>query len=348
LAVNAMPLVPKLIDKLQRHPKRVVFPEGNDPRVLQAARQWVTRRMGVPVLLGARGAIKETAARLDLKLQGMRIIDPTRSEDLEAFAKHLEELRRAKGMTLEDARTAVRDTNYFATLMLATAQVDALVSGATVTASSALRPLFQIVPRLRHVQTASSLMILEFEEKPVGSDGSLFLADCGVIPEPTAEQLADIAVSTAMIAHHLTNDVPRVAMLSWASKSNSRHPSVVKVREATELARNKARTAALPMEIDGELQADAALDAAVASMKGVTSVVTGHANVLIFPDLNSGNIAFKLIQSLAGGNAFGQIITGLTRPAAEISRGASAHDVFGAAAIVGCQAIDRRLLYGDA
>ncbi|HRE83673.1 MAG TPA: phosphate acyltransferase [Opitutaceae bacterium] len=343
-----MPLVPKLIDRLQRHPKRVVFPEGNDPRVLQDARQWVTRRMGAPVLLGDRGAIKATAARLDVKLQGIRIVDPARSEDLETFARQLEQLRRSKGLTLEEARAAVLDTNYFATMMLASSQVDALVSGATVTASSALRPLFQIVPRLQHVQTASSLMILDFEEKVVGSDGSLFMADCGVIPEPTVEQLADIAISTAMIAHHLTNDLPRVAMLSWASKSTSRHPSVVKMREATTLARAKAQSASLPMEIDGELQADAALDAAIAAMKGATSPVTGRANVLIFPDLNSGNIAFKLVQSLAGGNVFGQIITGLTRPAAEISRGASAHDVFGAAAVVGCQAIDHRLLYGDA
>src|SRR5262245_31657242 len=249
-----MPLVPKLIDRLQRHPKRVVFPEGGDPRVLQAARQWVTRRMGAPILLGDRTNIKDTAARLDLQLQGMRLIDPTRSEDLEPFSVKLEELRRSKGLTLDEARRAVRDTNYYATMMLATAQADALVSGATVSASSALRPLFQIIPRLQHVQTASSLMILDFEENPVGSDGSLFLADCGVIPEPTAEQLADIAVSTAMIARHLTNDLPRVAMLSWASRSASRHPSVVKVREATEQARIKAKKAAFPMEIDGELQ----------------------------------------------------------------------------------------------
>lgn len=343
-----MPLVPKLIDRLQRHPKRVVFPEGSDPRVLQAARQWVTRRMGAPILLGERGLIKETAARLDLKLQGMRIIDPARSEDLEAFAHQLEALRRSKGLTLAEARAAVQENNTYATLMLASSQADALVSGATVSASSALRPLFQIIPRLQHVQTASSLMILDFEEKVVGSDGSIFLADCGVIPEPTAEQLADIAVSTAMIAFHLTNDLPRVAMLSWASRSQSKHPSVVKVREATELARAKARHAEFPMEIDGELQADAALDSAVAAMKQVSGPVGGSANVLIFPDLNSGNIAFKLVQSLAGGNAFGQIITGLSRPAAEISRGASAHDVFGAAAVVGCQAIDHRLLYGNA
>jgi phosphate acetyltransferase len=342
----AMSLIPKLTEKLQRHPKRIVFPEGTDPRILQAARQWVTRRLGAPILLGDRAAIKATAMRLDINLQGMRLIEPERSEDLERFANQLAELRREKGLTLEAARAAVLQNSYFATMMLANSQADAVVAGATGTASSALRPLFQIIPRLEHVRTASSLMILDFDESKVGSEGSLFLADCGVIPEPTAEQLCDIAVSTAVIAQHLTNEVPRVAMLSYATRSASDHPQLLKVRTATRLAREKAAAAGLEMEIDGEIQVDAALDLAAAAMKGVTGPVGGRANVLVFPDLNSGNIAFKLVQVLAGANAFGQILTGLSKPAAEISRGASAHDVFGAAAVVGCQAIDRRLLVG--
>jgi phosphate acetyltransferase len=343
-----MPLVSKLIEKLQRHPKRVVFPEGADPRILQAARQWVTRRMGAPILLGDRKLIKDAAVRLSLDVTGMRIIDPARSEDLEGFVAQLEQIRSAKGLKLAEARSALRNPNYFATMMLYNGQADALVGGATVTASSALRPLFQIIPRLEHVQHASSLMILDWDEKKVGSDGSLFLADCGVIPEPTAEQLCDIAISTAMIACHLTNETPRVAMLSYASKSESPHPSVAKVRTAAALARAKAKAADLPMEIDGEMQVDTALDATVAAAKKISGPVAGRANILIFPDLNSGNIGFKLVQILAGANTFGQIITGLSKPAAEISRGASAHDVFGAAVVVGCQAIDRRLLYGTA
>jgi phosphate acetyltransferase len=341
-----MPLVPKLVEKLQRHPKRIVFPEGNDPRILQAARQWVTRRMGVSILLGDRAAIKATAAKLDINLEGMRLIEPVRSEDFDVLAREFTQLRRDKGITHDEARTAMCDTNYFATMMLATSRVDALVAGATVTASSALRPLFQIIPRLENVRVASSLMILDFDEKKVGSDGSLFLADCGVIPDPTAEQLCDIALSTAMIAHHLTNEIPRIAMLSYASKSTSNQPSLLKVRTATELARAKAQAARLPIEIDGELQLDAALDPYTAENKKIASPVAGRANVLIFPDLNSANIGYKLVQVLAGANTFGQILTGLSKPAAEISRGASAHDIFGAATVVGCQAIDRRLLYG--
>ena len=341
-----MPLLPKLIERLQRHPKRIVFTEGADPRVLQAARQWVTRRMGAPILLGERRMIKETAARLSLDTKGMRIIEPAFSEDIPVFTSQLDQIREEKNLMISDTGTAVRDSGYYATMMIHNGQADGMVSGATVSASSALRPLFQIIPRQEHVQTASSLMILDWDEKKIGSDGALFLSDCGVIPEPTAEQLCDIAISTAMIARHLTNDIPRVAMLSYSSKSNSQHPAIVKMRRATELARGKALSASLPMEIEGELQVDAALDITIAAAKQVEGPVAGKANVLIFPDLNSGNIAFKLVQILAGANTFGQIITGLSRPAAEISRGASAHDVFGAAAIVGCQAIDRRLLYG--
>ncbi len=341
-----MPLVAKLIERLQRHPKRIVFAEGADPRVLQAARQWVTRRMGAPILLGNRRAIKEAATLLSLDSRGMRIIDPEESEDFGPFVTQLEQLCVAKDLRIVSAGEAMKDTSYYATMMLLNAQADALVGGATVSASSALRPLFQLIPRQEHVETASSMMILDWDEKKIGTDGTLFLADCGVIPDPTAEQLCDIALSTAMIARHLTNDIPRVAMLSYSSKSNSQHPAIMKMRRATELARAKALAAALPMEIEGELQVDAALDTTIAAAKQIAGPVAGHANVLIFPDLNSGNIAFKLIQLLAGANTFGQIVLGLSRPAAEISRGASAHDVFGAAAVVGVQAIDRRLLYG--
>jgi len=341
-----MSLLPKLVERLQRHPKRVVFPEGADPRILQAARQWVTRRLGAPILLGDRARIKEAAARLDVNTAGMRLIDPAQSEDFAGFVAQFEALRRDKGLKAGDAEAAMRDNNYFATMMLAASQVDALIGGATVSASSALRPLFQIIPRLEHVTTASSLMILDWDESKVGMDGSLFLADCSVIPEPSAEQLADIAVATAMIARHLTNELPRVAFLSYASKSALDHPAVAKMRAATGLTRAKAAAGGLPMEVDGELQVDAALDPHVAETKNVAGAVAGRANVLVFPDLASANIGFKLVQVLAGANTFGQIITGLSRPAAEISRGASAHDVFGAAAVVGCQAIDRRLLYG--
>lgn len=340
-----MPLLPRLLPKLERHPKRIVFPEGTDQRVLQAARQWVTRRLGVPVLLGDRTAIKRLAGRLDVNLQGMRLIDPNRSDDAEAFAESLVALRGAKGMTLEQAREEVKDHSTFATLMLYHNQVEALVGGATQTARSALSSLFKIIPRLDGVHTASSLMIIDFDENPIGSEGSLFMADCGVIPQPTAEQLADIAISTGIIAQHLTNETPRIAMLSYTSKGTSNDPQVLKMREATALAQQRSEAGGHGFEIDGELQLDAAIDRYVADAKGIESSVAGRANVLVFPDLSSGNIGFKLVQHIAGANAFGQIVTGLTKPAAEISRGSSAHDVFGAAVVCGVQAIDREELF---
>ncbi|WP_221029134.1 phosphate acyltransferase [Actomonas aquatica] len=340
-----MPLLNRLAAKLQRHPKRVVFPEGADARIMQAARQWVTRRLGVPILLGDRTEMKRLAVRLDINIEGMRLLDPSRADDFEVFVHEFHQMRAAKGMTLEAAREAMSDNSTYATMMLLHAQADALVGGATQSASSALRPLFQIIPRLPHVRTASSLMILSFDEKPLGTHGALFMADCGVIPEPTADQLADIAISTGIIAHHLTNESPRIAMLSFASHGAATHPSVLKMREATRLARERAAAAKLDFEIDGEIQADAALDAYTAKAKHVESPVAGRANVLIFPDLNSGNIAFKLVQHIAGAATYGQIVTGLTKPAAEISRGSSAHDVFGAAVVCGLQAIDRDLLF---
>lgn len=308
----------------------------------------VTRGMGVPVLLGERAQIKSVAQRLDLSLEGMRLLEPERADAFEDFVAGFVEMRRDKGVTPDAARATMRANSYFATMMLARGEVDALISGATATASSALRPLFQIIPRQTGVKTASSLLVIDMEARNVGIDGVLFLADCGVLPEPTVEQLSDIAVTTATLAHHLTQMLPRVAMLSFSTHGSSTHASATRVRAATDLAREKARQLEIPMEIDGELQADAALDPAAAITKGVSGSVAGRANVLIFPDLDAANIGSKLVQILAGANGYGQIITGLSRPAAEISRGASAHDILGAAAIVGCQAIDQRLLIANA
>lgn len=341
-----MSLINKLSIRLQNHPKRVAFPEGTDPRIIQAARQFATRGLGVPILLGDRSRIKINAARLDIRLDGIRIIEPARSDEMEQFSVKFQGLRRFKGLDDKQTRDFLENTSYFATMMLATSACDAIVSGATVSASSALRPLFRIIPTQEGVQTASSMLILEKEDSRLGVDGALFCSDCGVIPEPTAEQLADIAVTTAGLAHHLTNETPKVAMLSFSSKKDkTSNASISKVKAATSMARDKVREFDMPADIDGELQVDAALDAFVAEQKDIGGSVAGRANVLIFPDLNSGNIASKLAQLVAGCRSYGQIITGLSKPAAEISRGASAHDIFGTAVIVAAQAVDRSYLF---
>ncbi len=341
-----MPLISKLAERLKRHPKRVVFPEGSDPRILQAARKFVTRGLGVAILLGDRATIKANAEKLDISLDRIRIIDPNRSDEFDNFVTKFQGLRRFRGLAEKEVAEYVANTNYFATLILATAQADAIVSGATNKASSALRPLLQIIPRQNHVKNISSLNIFDLEDSETGKDRELFLADCAVIPNPSSEQLCDIAVTTSAISYHLTNIKPRVALLSYTSKSVfSKNPTVSKMKAATELTRRKALKMNIPIEIDGELQVDAALDPMVARDKQIDGPVAGRANILIFPDLHSSNIASKLIYTLTRARIYGPILTGLSKPAAEISRGTTASDIFGTAVMVASQAIDHRLLY---
>ena len=334
-----MRFIGTIIEKLQRHPKRVVFPEGTEPRVLQAARQYMALRLGAPILLGDRTKIKEMAADLNISLEGIRVINPAESEELENFGRRFYSLRREKGIKEAEAREAMRQSNYFGAMMVAMHQADGLISGVNHITGSVLRPLFQIIKVAPKSFTASSCMVMEVEDSRIGEKGVLFMADCGVVPEPTVEQLAEIALSTAQLAHHLMDVKPRVAMLSYSTKGSATHPSIGKVQAATALARQKAERKMFEADFDGELQVDAALVPDIADRKCADSKVAGKANVLIFPDLNSGNIASKLVRLVGKANAYGNILLGLDRPAADVSRGSNAHDILGVAAIVGAQAI---------
>jgi phosphate acetyltransferase len=233
-------------------------------------------------------------------------------------------------------------------MMVAMHQADGLVSGAAHITSSVLRPLSQIVKAAPDIATISSCMVMEVEDTRLGENGVLFLADCGVVPDPSVEELADIAIATARLARHLLNVRPRVALLSFSTKGSASHPSVGKVQAATALAGVKARQSLLDAEIDGELQVDAALAPEIAERKLRDSAIAGRANVLIFPELNSGNIASKLVRLVARANAYGHILIGLNRPAGDVTRGSNAHDILGVAAIVGVQATDYHKLYPGA
>ncbi len=342
-----MRFIGSVIEKLQRLPKRIVFPEGAEPRVLQAARQFYSLRLGAPILLGDRTKIKTAAEQLNVNLEGIRIINPAESEELKNFAKRFEVLRRYKGIQEREAREAMMKPNYFGAMMVALHQADGLVSGTNEISGSVLRPLFQIIKVAPQAMTASSCMVMEVEDSRFGQHGVMFMADCGVIPDPTVDQLADIAVSTAQLAKQLLGVRPRVALLSYSTKGSATHSSIGKVQAATALAQQKAHQKSLEAEFDGELQVDAALIPEIASRKLPESRVAGHANVLIFPDLNAGNIGSKLIQHVARANAYGQILLGLDRPAADVSRGSNAHDILGVAAIVGLQSIEYGLLYPE-
>ena len=316
--------------------------------MLQAARQYHSLRLGAPILLGDRTKIKEIAEALNVSLEGIRIINPAESDDLENFTRRFEILRRYKGMKSIEARDAMLQPNYFGAMMVAMHQADGFVSGTHQHVGSVLRPLFQIIKVAPQTTTASSCQVMEVEDSKYGENGVVFMADCGVIPEPTVEQLADIAVSTAQLARHLLGVRPRVALLSFSTKGSSSHPSIGRIQASTALAQKKGQERKLEADFDGELQVDTALVPEIAVRKAPGAKISGNANVLIFPDLNSGNIASKLVRHMARANAYGQILLGLDRPAADVSRGSNAHDVLGVAAIVGVQAIDYHVLYPGA
>ena len=344
-----MRFIGNVIEKLQRHPKRVVFPEGAEPRILQAARQFHALRLGAPIVLGEPEKIREVAEALKIPLDGIRIINPATSEDFENFAQRLFRVRREKGLRQTEAREAMLQPNFYGAMMLAMHQADGLISGASHITGSVLRPLFQIVKAAPDITVVSSCMVMEVEDTRIGENGVLFMADCGVIPEPTVDQLADIAVSTARLARHMLGVRAHVAMLSFSTKgSSSAHPSIGRMQAATAAARRKAAQLNVEADFDGELQVDAALIPEIATRKLHDSQVAGRANVLIFPDLNSGNIASRMLQHIGRANAYGQILLGLNRPAADVSRGSSAHDILGVAAIVGVQATDYLKLYPGA
>ena len=343
-----MRFIGNIIEKLQRHPKRIVFPEGTEPRILLAARQFYALRLGAPIVLGNPAKVKEVAAGLNTSLDGIRIIDPAESEDLDNFAGRFHSLRRNKGIRATEAHEAMLQPNFFGTMMVAMHQADGLVSGVSHTTGSVLRPLVQILRAAPDITTVSSCMIMEVEDTRVGENGVLFMADCGVVPDPNVDQLADIAVTTARLARHMLGVRPRVALLSFSTKGSASHPSVDKVQAATAMAKRKAEQLLLDADFDGELQVDAALVPEIAQRKLHDSKVAGSANVLIFPELNSGNIASKLVRIVGHANAYGNIFIGLNRPAADVSRGSNAHDILGVAAILGVQATDYQKLYPGA
>ncbi|MCE0523744.1 MAG: phosphotransacetylase [Methylacidiphilales bacterium] len=342
-----MKFIENVFEKLRHHPKRIVFPEGAEPRVLAAAAEYVHLKLGVAVLLGKRDEIKAAAQKANISLKNIHLIDPVSAEDVPLFVKRIETLSRYKGIADADARNIVTNPNYFGALMLQNGQVDGLVGGATSNSGSILRPLFQLIKPLAGIKSISSCVILQVPKTEHGENGVFAFADCGVIPNPNVEQLATIATESARLFRQLTGGIPRVAMLSYSTKGSAQTQDTEKIVAATAMANQLLFEKQQPGEVDGELQADTALIREIAAIKAPGSPVAGKANVLVFPDLNSGNIAVKLVHRLAGGEAYGQILLGLDKPAADLSRGASPHEIVGVAAIVGLQAIEYRRLYPD-
>lgn len=342
-----MRFISSVFEKLRAHPKRIVFPEGAEPRIIQAAAEYVRNRLGVAILLGEKPAVEAAALHAGVSLKHILVIDPAKADDAPLFIQRLSLLPRYKGIRDEEAHKIVTQPNYFSAMMLQHGQADAMVGGATSSAGSILRPLFQLIRPLRGVKSISSCMVIEVPNCPYGDHGVFIFADCGVIPKPNVEQLASIAQEAAKLRRQLGGDKPRVAMLSYSTKGSALTEDTERIVGATKIARDYFISNNLDFEVDGELQVDAALIRSVGELKAHSSPVAGQANVLIFPDLNSGNIAAKLVQRLANANAYGQILLGLERPAADLSRGAMVEEIVGVAALVGLQAINYRKLYPE-
>ena len=329
-----MSMIEKVYAKARADVKRIVLPEGEEERTLLAAAKLKAEGLAEPILLGKEETIRREAARVGADLRGLTLLDPETSEKTEAYADALYELRKAKGLTREAAADLARDPMYYGILMVKLGDADGLVSGAVHTTGDMLRPALQIIKTRPGIHIVSSSFLMNCPNHDLGDDGLLVYADCIVNPCPTAEELAEIAVTSAHTAHDLCGvEVPRVALLSFSTKGSASHELVSKVQKAVALAH------ALDPDLllDGELQPDAALVPEVGAKKAPGSEVAGRANVLIFPDLQSGNIGYKLTQRIGGAEAYA-VLQGLAKPCNDLSRGCSVQDIVNTAALTAVQA----------
>ncbi len=327
-----MAIIDKIKAKAKADIKHIVLPEGEEIRNVQAAVMIRDQGLAKLTLLGNPAKVKEVAAGADLT--GIDIIDPADSDKAPLYAATLYDLRKAKGMTEEEAARKVADPMYYGIMMVKLGDADGLVSGAIHSTGDMLRPALQVIKSKPGMKTVSSCFLMECPDKSFGDNGVMIFSDCGVNIDPDAEQLANIALGAADSARSLAGMEPRVAMLSFSTKGSAKHDNVTKVQEATRIAKEMAPDLAL----DGELQLDAALVEKVGQLKAPGSKVAGHANTLVFPNLDAGNIGYKLVQRLAHAEAYGPILQGIAKPCNDLSRGCSAEDIVATVAITACQA----------
>jgi phosphate acetyltransferase len=329
-----MKIIDHIIKQARSNPRAVVLAEGDDMRVIEAAVRATDEGIASCVLVGSRDAIEQQAAEAGMKLDGIRIEDPGTSERLPAYAHRLFELREKKGMSEEQAQRLVQDPLYFADLMLAAGEVDGSIAGARYTTGDRVRSALQVIGAAPGFSTVSSFMLMIFEAEHHNPKQAMIFSECALVIDPSAEQLAEIAIASTASARQFIDAEPRVAMLSFSTSGSAEHEMVDKVREATELVRAQQPDLA----IDGEIQLDAALVPSIAERKIPDSKTRGNANVLIFPDLNAANIGYKIAQRLGGATAIGPIMQGLNKPANDLSRGCSADDVYYLIALTSVQA----------
>ena len=329
-----MSMVEDIRKKAQSKLMTIVLPEGDEPRTVQAAKIIKDEGLANPVLLGKTEAIKNTAKETGTDITGIDLIDPAESPKAAAYAAELYELRKAKGVTEEDAAKLVQDVMYYGIMMVKTGDADGLVSGAVHTTGDMLRPALQIIKTKPGIKVVSSSFLMDCPNKSLGHNGLLVYADCVVMPNPTADELAEIGISAADTAKRLCGiEEPKVAFLSFSTKGSAKHELVTKVQQAVA----KAHELAPDLCLDGEMQFDAALVPEIGASKAKGSPVAGHANVLIFPDLQAGNIGYKITQRIGGAECFA-VLQGLAKPCNDLSRGCSVEDIVNTVAFTAVQA----------
>ncbi|MBR1804151.1 MAG: phosphate acetyltransferase [Muribaculaceae bacterium] len=334
------PLFEELRAKAVANRQRIILPESTEPRTMRAADKLIADGVADIILIGNKDEIMAKAAELSLThMDKATVINPADSEAIEKYAQLFYELRKSKGITIEDARKKVQDPLYLGCLIIKNDDADGQVAGAMNTTGNVLRAAFQVLKTAPGIKVVSGAFIMMMPEgSPYGERGIMVFADCAVLPNPTAEELAQIAVSAEKTARDIAGIAPKVAMLSFSTKGSAKHENVDKVVEATRLAREMNPN----MQIDGELQADAALVPSVGASKAPGSDIAGKANVLVFPDLGVGNIAYKLVQRIGGATAVGPVLQGLAAPVNDLSRGCNEEDIYKTVILTCNQAIARK------
>lgn len=333
-----------LYEQLKRHPKRIVFPEGADLRILRVAERFVAMELGVPILLGNREEIFGMAEAEGISMEFVRVIDPVKSSDFQLFCERLDRIERYRGLTGVDFEEVIAKPHYFAAMMVQYGQADACLAGNILDPIGVYRPLLHLIKPDPNVPKVFAVTVMTSDSLPnFGRDGVLFLADTGLNPEPGVEDLAKIAAESGQLAHHHLGRRVRVAMLSHTNEARSRTDSSMRVQAATASAKNQVSFE--EVEIDGGLQLDVALDPEVAGLKVPNMAVKDRADVLVFPSLDAAHISVKLLRHLGGASSYGRIIRGLTRPAGQVPRTATEEMILGTAAALGVEAIQYRLLH---
>lgn len=338
------PFTQPLFDQLKRHPKRIVFPEGEDERILRVAARFVELELGIPILLGNREKILSMGKELGLSMEFVRVIDPAKSSDFRLFCNRLDRIERYRGLRGVDVEEVVSKPHYFAAMMVQYGQADACLGGNLTEPAGVFRPLLHLIKPDTNVPRVFAVTVMTSSTLPnFGKDGVLFLADTGLIADPRVQDLASIAAETGMLAHHHLGRRVRVALLSHSNLGSSPTQGALKMGAAAASAREKVSID--DCEIDGEVQADVAVDPQAADVKVPNLEFKESADVLVFPSLDAAHISMKLLQHIGGATSYGRIIRGLTKPAGQVPRTATEEMILGTAAALGVEAIQFRELH---